>query len=37
MTPSRMEHVVVYRDDGGSWDLGCPRTLLRSDGALVTA
>jgi hypothetical protein len=27
---------IVLRDDGGSWDLGYPRTLLRSDGALVT-
>lgn len=27
---------IVLRDDGGSWDLGYPRTLLRPDGKLVT-
>ena len=27
---------IVLRDDGGSWDLGYPRTLLRPDGSLVT-
>ena len=26
----------VLRDDGGSWDLGYPRTLLLHDGALLT-
>jgi hypothetical protein len=26
----------VLRDDGGSWDLGYPRTLMRPDGLLVT-
>jgi hypothetical protein len=28
---------IVLRDDGGSGDLGYPRTHLRDDGALVTA
>jgi hypothetical protein len=28
---------LVLRDDGGSWDLGYPRTVLRPDGALVTS
>jgi hypothetical protein len=28
---------IVLRDDGGSGDLGYPRTHLRGDGALVTA
>jgi hypothetical protein len=27
---------IILRDDGGSWDLGYPRTLLRPDGRLVT-
>jgi hypothetical protein len=27
---------IVLRDDGGSWDLGYPRTMLRPDGKLVT-
>ena len=27
---------VVLRSDGGSWDLGYPRTVLRPDGALLT-
>lgn len=27
---------IVLRDDGGSWDLGYPRTMLRPDGTLVT-
>lgn len=27
---------IVLRDDGGSWDLGYPRTLLRPDGSLIT-
>lgn len=27
---------IVLRDDGGSWDLGYPRTILRPDGKLVT-
>lgn len=27
---------IVLRDDGGSWDVGYPRTILREDGALVT-
>ena len=27
---------IVLRDDGGSWDLGYPRTHLRADGSLVT-
>lgn len=27
---------IVLRDDGGSWDLGYPRTILRPDGQLVT-
>ena len=27
---------IVLRDDGGTWDLGYPRTHLRSDGSLVT-
>lgn len=27
---------IVLRDDGGSWDVGYPRTILSSDGALVT-
>jgi hypothetical protein len=28
---------LILRDDGGSWDLGYPRTLLLADGTLVTA
>lgn len=28
---------IVIRADGGSWDLGYPRTLLLSDGRLITA
>lgn len=28
---------MVLRDDGGSGDLGYPRTVLREDGTLVTA
>jgi hypothetical protein len=27
---------IVLRDDGGSWDVGYPRTVLRPDGTLVT-
>lgn len=27
---------IVLRDDGGSWDLGYPRTLVRPDGTLLT-
>lgn len=27
---------IILRDDGGSWDLGYPRTMLRPDGKLVT-
>jgi len=27
---------IILRDDGGSWDLGYPRTLLRPDGKLIT-
>ena len=27
---------ITLRDDGGSWDLGYPRTMLRPDGTLVT-
>lgn len=27
---------IILRDNGGSWDLGYPRTLLRSDGRLIT-
>ena len=27
---------IVLRDDGGSWDIGYPRTLLRPDGKLIT-
>jgi len=27
---------IILRDDGGSWDLGYPRTLLRPDGRLIT-
>lgn len=27
---------IILRDDGGSYDLGYPRTLLRPDGALVS-
>ena len=27
---------IILRDDGGSWDLGYPRTQLRDDGSLVT-
>lgn len=30
-------HEIILRDDGGSWDIGYPRTILRSDGRLVTA
>jgi photosystem II stability/assembly factor-like uncharacterized protein len=29
-------HDFVLRDDGGTWDLGYPRTALRPDGNLVT-
>lgn len=28
---------IVLRDDGGSWDLGYPRTVQRPDGKVVTA
>lgn len=28
---------IILRDDGGSWDLGYPRTLLLQDGSLITA
>jgi hypothetical protein len=28
---------VILRQDGGTWDLGYPRTVQRSDGKLVTA
>jgi len=27
---------IILRDDGGSWDLGYPRTHLRPDGSLIT-
>ena len=27
---------IVLRDDGGNWDLGYPRTVLRPDGSLIT-
>lgn len=27
---------IILRKDGGNWDLGYPRTVLRSDGRLVT-
>lgn len=27
---------ITLRDDGGSWDLGYPRTMLRPDGRLIT-
>jgi len=27
---------LILRDDGGSWDVGYPRTVLRPDGTLVT-
>jgi hypothetical protein len=28
---------IILRDDGGRWDLGYPRTVVRPDGKLVTA
>ena len=28
---------ILLRDDGDSWDLGYPRTVVRADGTLVTA
>ena len=27
---------IILRSDGGTWDLGYPRTVQRSDGKLVT-
>lgn len=27
---------IILREDGGSWDLGYPRTLLKPDGSLIT-
>ena len=28
---------VVLRADGGCWDLGYPRSMVRADGSVVTA
>ncbi|MBM4076396.1 MAG: exo-alpha-sialidase [Planctomycetes bacterium] len=28
---------IMLRDDGGSWDLGYPRTIQRADGKIITA
>jgi len=27
---------ITLRDDGGTWDLGYPRTVQRADGKVVT-
>ena len=27
---------IMLRDDGGTWDLGYPRTVQRADGKVVT-